>query len=48
MEDAKGTIRTVDAESGLLCDESREAVEQRLGARLPPRLRFDWDATLEP
>ena len=46
MHDAEGSVRTVDAESGLLCPESRAAVETRLGARLPAHERFDWSAVL--
>ncbi|MBI5209294.1 MAG: hypothetical protein HY927_04890 [Elusimicrobia bacterium] len=37
MEDAKGTIKTVDAETGVLCDRCRALVEKRLGRPLPVR-----------
>ena len=43
MNDAQGTIRTIDAEHGLLCSESRMLIEKRLGRQLPVIDRFDWD-----
>jgi len=44
MGDAAGTVRTVDGESGLLCDSTRRALEAREGIELPRLTRFDWDA----
>ena len=46
MNDAQGTVRTVDQETGLLCEPSRAVVEKRLGAKLPARTSFDWAAVL--
>jgi archaemetzincin len=44
MEDARGTIKTVDDETGLLCGACRS----RLRGRLPPPLSsVDWDALLK-
>lgn len=34
MEDAKGTIKTVDAEAGTVCNRCRVRIEQRLGRPL--------------
>jgi archaemetzincin len=47
MEDAGGTVKTVDRESGLLCDESRRALEEKMGFALPALLRFNWRRVLE-
>jgi archaemetzincin len=46
MNDAQGSVRTVDTEDGLLCAPSRGVVERRLGARLPALTSFDWAAVL--
>lgn len=46
MEDAGGTVRTVDGEDGLLCDESRRAIEELRGFRLPALAAFDWGQVL--
>ena len=46
MEDAGGTVRTVDREDGLLCDESRHAIEEQRGLQLPALAAFDWNAVL--
>lgn len=46
MQDAAGTIRTVDAEKGLLCEESRRRIELREGIVLPKRDIFDWATVL--
>jgi archaemetzincin len=46
MEDAGGTVKTVDRESGLLCDESRRAIEGLRGIDVPDRARFDWTRVL--
>jgi predicted Zn-dependent protease len=42
MNDAKGTVRSVDRESGLLCDHERRAIEDKWGVTLPRHTRFDW------
>ena len=46
MEDAGGTVKTVDLESGLLCDESRRDIEELRGFALPALAAFDWSAVL--
>ena len=46
MEDAGGTVRTVDHEDGLLCDESRREIEEARGLRLPALAAFDWSSVL--
>jgi archaemetzincin len=46
MEDAGGTVRTVDRESGLLCDESRHAIEELRSIHLPDHASFDWSRVL--
>jgi archaemetzincin len=46
MNDAEGTIRTVDHESGLLCADSRRLIESRLGHSLPRLESFDWERVL--
>ncbi len=48
MNDAQGTIATVDAEHGLLCSESRDIIEAHTGRPLPVFERFDWNAVLKP
>jgi len=47
MEDAGGTVKTVDRESGLLCDDSRRELEERLGLALPALTEFSWSRVLE-
>ncbi len=47
MEDAGGTVKTVDRESGLLCDETRRALEEKQGFRLPALRRFNWSRVVE-
>jgi len=47
MEDAKGTIRTVDSEHGLLCPDSKAAIERRLKLRLPALESFDFDKVIQ-
>lgn len=42
MSDAKGTVKTVDKESGLLCPESIRTIERTKRVRLPRHTRFDW------
>jgi archaemetzincin len=46
MEDAGGTVKTVDLESGLLCDESRRDIEALRGFPLPAYGSFDWTEVL--
>ena len=46
MNDAGGTVKTVDRESGLLCDPERKAIEAQNGVALPRRDVFDWAAVL--
>lgn len=47
MEDAGGTVKTVDLESGLLCEESRRDIEQLRGFPLPALPAFDWKSVLD-
>ena len=47
MEDAGGTVKTVDRETGLLCDESRRDIEELRGFPLPALAAFDWEAVLD-
>ena len=47
MEDAGGTVKTVDRESGLLCEDSRRDIEELRGFPLPSHVAFDWDAVLD-
>ena len=47
MEDAKGTIRTVDAEHGLLCPDSKAAIEGRLKVKLPVLESFDFGKVID-
>jgi len=42
LQDAAGTIRTVDQESGLLCDSTRAKLELRRGFSIPARKSMDW------
>jgi archaemetzincin len=46
MADLEGTIKTIDRESGLLCDESRRAIEELRGLSLPAPARIDWPQVL--
>ena len=46
MEDAGGTVKTVDRENGLLCDDSRREIEELRGMRLPALAAFDWSLVL--
>lgn len=48
MNDAQGTIRTVDAEHGLLCEESRALIETHTGRSLPVIESFDWSRVVGP
>jgi archaemetzincin len=47
MEDAGGTVKTVDRESGLLCDESRAELEEKHGFPLPQLPFFNWSRVLD-
>lgn len=46
MNDAGGSVRTVDRESGLPCAHERAGIEARLGVALPARDALDWTAIL--
>ncbi len=46
MADVGGTVRTLDGESGLLCDGSRRAIEERHGFSMPAPTAIDWAAIL--
>ena len=46
MMDAEGTIKTVDHETGLLCDLCRGEVERRHGVKLPEIEEIDWEKLL--
>jgi len=46
MHDAEGTIKTVDEESGLLCEGSRKIIEKRNKIKLPKLAQMNWDALL--
>jgi archaemetzincin len=46
MEDAAGTIATVDSESGLLCPTERRLLEEKQSFSPPANERFDWERVL--
>ena len=46
MADAQGSVRTVDAETGLLCAECRRVIEATRGVHVPARAEFDWARVL--
>lgn len=46
MNDAGGTVRTVDRESGAPCRHEREAIEARTGVDLPDVRTLDWSTIL--
>lgn len=48
MNDAGGTVRTVDGETGVPCAHERAGLEARLGVTLPARDALDWTAILAP
>jgi predicted Zn-dependent protease len=48
MEDGAGTIKTVDRETGLLCEATRRIIERQTRLRLPRLERFDWGAAIKP
>jgi archaemetzincin len=43
MNDAHGTIRTVDQEHGGMCEDERAPIAQKLGVAMPPAGAPDWD-----
>lgn len=43
MNDAEGTVDTVDEESGLLCESTIEYIEKHRGYRVPRHRTFEWD-----
>lgn len=47
MQDAAGTIKSVDGESGLLCRVSVRIIEKRNGLSLPVVTTFDWGEVLQ-
>lgn len=47
MNDAGGTVKHVDTETGLLCEPARAIIERRTGLRVPDRDAFDWSAVLD-
>jgi predicted Zn-dependent protease len=46
MNDAHGTVASVDAETGAPCPHERAALEARLGLDLPDVRALDWRAVL--
>lgn len=46
MQDAEGTIKTVDGESGLLCESTITWIEENLRIDLPEHTSFPWDEVL--
>jgi len=48
MNDARGTVKTVDAETGVPCKHEREAIEKNLGVDLPDLTTMDWSAVFAP
>lgn len=46
MNDARGTVKTVDAETGVPCKHEREAIEANLGVDLPDVTAMDWPRVL--
>jgi hypothetical protein len=42
MNDAGGTIKTVDAEVGAPCADERAHIEEKLGVTLPTVDSVDW------
>lgn len=47
MADAEGTIRTVDNETGLMCDLCKAQVNRAHSTRIPELSEFDWEAVLK-
>ena len=48
MNDAKGTVKTVDREKGLLCQPSRDFLRKEHQLALPEHRSFDWRAVELP
>ncbi len=48
MNDAQGTIRTVDAESGLLCDLCIGEIQRKRHVTLPKLQEFPWEELWKP
>jgi archaemetzincin len=48
MNDAGGSVQTVDRASGALCPAERAAAEEALGLALPGRDSLDWDEIARP
>ncbi|HVV86807.1 MAG TPA: archaemetzincin [Kofleriaceae bacterium] len=48
MNDAHGTVASIDDETGAPCPHERAALEARLGLSLPVVPSLDWDAILAP
>lgn len=46
MNDAGGSVQTVDRAVGVLCAAERVAAEDALGVRLPKRDALDWEAVV--
>ena len=46
MNDARGTVKTVDEEKGLLCRPSRAFLQETHGIALPVLEQFDWREVL--
>jgi archaemetzincin len=44
MNDAEGTVKTIDAASGLLCEPTIEHIHETHGIELPRRESVDWTA----
>jgi archaemetzincin len=42
MKDLAGTVKTIDRQSGLLCEDSRRAIEELRGVDLPVHAAIDW------
>jgi archaemetzincin len=47
MEDAAGTVKTVDRETGLLCQRTRRLIEKRHDIVLPVLAEFPWSSVLQ-
>ncbi len=46
MQDLAGTVRTIDKEDGLLCEDSRRDIQEQRGLTLPARTSLDWGQIL--
>jgi len=47
MNDARGSVKTVDRETGVLCPDERSHVEDKLGVALPERGAIDWGFVID-